>query len=60
MNDLVLAEFDRGVVMKLEFSSEVDPPVGHVGPEEIELIKQVRYRESPPRLPEQPLFYPFR
>jgi hypothetical protein len=29
-----------------------------VGPEELELIKQSGYREFPPRLPEQPIFYP--
>lgn len=29
-----------------------------VGPEELELIKQSGWREFPPRLPEQPIFYP--
>ena len=29
-----------------------------VGPEELELIKQSGYREFPPRLPDQPIFYP--
>ena len=29
-----------------------------VGPEELELIKQSGFRAFPPRLPEQPIFYP--
>ena len=29
-----------------------------VGQSELELIKQTRYRAFPPRLPEQPIFYP--
>jgi hypothetical protein len=29
-----------------------------VGPEELELIKQAGMRAFPPRLPEQPIFYP--
>lgn len=29
-----------------------------VGPQELELITQSGYREFPPRLPEQPIFYP--
>jgi hypothetical protein len=29
-----------------------------VGPEELELIKQSRFRAFPPRLPHQPIFYP--
>jgi hypothetical protein len=29
-----------------------------VGPEELELIAASGYREFPPRLPEQPIFYP--
>jgi hypothetical protein len=29
-----------------------------VGPKELELIAASRYREFPPRLPEQPIFYP--
>ena len=29
-----------------------------VGPEELELIAQSGYREFPPRLPDQPIFYP--
>ena len=29
-----------------------------VGPRELELIKQSGYRAFPPRLPEQPIFYP--
>ncbi len=29
-----------------------------VGTKELELIKQSNYREFPPRLPEQPIFYP--
>jgi len=29
-----------------------------VGPEELELIKAAGWREFPPRLPEQPIFYP--
>ena len=29
-----------------------------VGPKELELIKQSGYRAFPPRLPEQPIFYP--
>lgn len=29
-----------------------------VGTKELELIKQRNYREFPPRLPEQPIFYP--
>ena len=29
-----------------------------VGPKELELIQQSGYREFPPRLPEQPIFYP--
>jgi len=28
------------------------------GPEELELIKQNGYKKWPPRLPEQPIFYP--
>ncbi|MDJ0795372.1 MAG: hypothetical protein QNJ51_00845 [Calothrix sp. MO_167.B12] len=28
------------------------------GPEELELIKQTGYTKWPPRLPEQPIFYP--
>lgn len=28
------------------------------GPEEMELIKQSGYKKWPPRLPEQPIFYP--
>src|SRR3954467_15793542 len=29
-----------------------------VGPKELELIAQSGFREFPPRLPEQPIFYP--
>ena len=29
-----------------------------VGPQELKLIEQSGYREFPPRLPEQPIFYP--
>lgn len=29
-----------------------------VGPQELELIADSNYREFPPRLPEQPIFYP--
>ncbi len=29
-----------------------------VGPEELELIRQSGYTKFPPRLPEQPIFYP--
>ena len=29
-----------------------------VGPKELELIAAAGYREFPPRLPEQPIFYP--
>ena len=29
-----------------------------VGPEELELIRQSGFRAFPPRLPEQPIFYP--
>ena len=29
-----------------------------VGPEELELIRQSGFRSFPPRLPEQPIFYP--
>jgi hypothetical protein len=29
-----------------------------VGPEELELIRQSGWRRFPPRLPEQPIFYP--
>lgn len=29
-----------------------------VGPKELELIEQSGWREFPPRLPEQPIFYP--
>lgn len=29
-----------------------------VGPEELEMIRQSGFRSFPPRLPEQPLFYP--
>lgn len=29
-----------------------------VGPEELELIEQLEWRAFPPRLPEQPIFYP--
>ncbi len=29
-----------------------------VGPAELELIKQLNMRAFPPRLPEQPIFYP--
>jgi hypothetical protein len=29
-----------------------------VGPEELELIRQSRFAAFPPRLPEQPIFYP--
>jgi hypothetical protein len=29
-----------------------------VGPKELELIKQSSWRAFPPRLPEQPIFYP--
>ncbi|MEM8651283.1 MAG: ADP-ribosylation/crystallin J1 [Pseudomonadota bacterium] len=29
-----------------------------VGPKELELIKQTGMKEFPPRLPEQPIFYP--
>ena len=28
------------------------------GPEELNLVKQSSYKEWPPRLPEQPIFYP--
>lgn len=28
------------------------------GPEELELVKQTGYKRWPPRLPEQPIFYP--
>jgi hypothetical protein len=28
------------------------------GPEELALVKQSRYKKWPPRLPEQPIFYP--
>jgi hypothetical protein len=29
-----------------------------VGPKELELIKQAEWKKFPPRLPEQPIFYP--
>jgi len=29
-----------------------------VGQKELELIRQTGYKQSPPRLPEQPIFYP--
>ena len=29
-----------------------------VGPKELELIRQLEWRAFPPRLPEQPIFYP--
>ncbi len=29
-----------------------------VGPKELKLIQEVEYRAFPPRLPEQPIFYP--
>jgi hypothetical protein len=29
-----------------------------VGPEELELIRKADYKKFPPRLPEQPIFYP--
>jgi hypothetical protein len=29
-----------------------------VGPKELELIQKSNYKEFPPRLPEQPIFYP--
>ena len=29
-----------------------------VGTEELRLIEEIGYREFPPRLPEQPIFYP--
>lgn len=29
-----------------------------VGPEELELLRQADFRRWPPRLPEQPIFYP--
>lgn len=29
-----------------------------VGPEELELLRQSEFRRWPPRLPEQPIFYP--
>jgi hypothetical protein len=29
-----------------------------VGPKELKLIESSDYREFPPRLPEQPIFYP--
>ena len=29
-----------------------------VGPKELELIEQSGWKEFPPRLPEQPIFYP--
>lgn len=29
-----------------------------VGPEELQLIEESNWREFPPRLPEQPIFYP--
>ena len=29
-----------------------------VGPKELELIERSGFREFPPRLPEQPIFYP--
>lgn len=29
-----------------------------VGPEELELIRRAGFRALPPRLPEQPIFYP--
>lgn len=28
------------------------------GPKELELVKESRYKKWPPRLPEQPIFYP--
>jgi hypothetical protein len=31
---------------------------GPVGPKELELIEASGYREFPPRLPDQPIFYP--
>jgi hypothetical protein len=33
-------------------------PSRPVGPEELRLIAASGYREFPPRLPEQPIFYP--
>ncbi|EIP98930.1 Zn-finger containing NTP pyrophosphohydrolase [Opitutaceae bacterium TAV1] len=41
-----------------EHSPELTTLYRPVGPEELELIKQSGYREFPPRLPEQPIFYP--
>jgi len=29
-----------------------------IGPEELELLRQAAFRRWPPRLPEQPIFYP--
>jgi hypothetical protein len=39
-------------------SSEVTALYRPVGPEELELIKQSGWKKFPPRLPEQPIFYP--
>ena len=40
--------------MKIETTTLYRP----VGPKELELIAASGYREFPPRLPEQPIFYP--
>jgi hypothetical protein len=39
-------------------SSETTIIYRPVGPKELELIAAAGYREFPPRLPEQPIFYP--
>ena len=42
----------------LQNSPELTTLYRPVGPKELELIEQSDYREFPPRLPDQPIFYP--
>ena len=41
-----------------EMSNETVTMYRPTGPDELELVKQSNYRRWPPRLPEQPIFYP--
>ncbi len=43
---------------QIEVNSEVLVLYRPVGPQELELIKNSGWRKFPPRLPEQPIFYP--
>lgn len=45
-------------ILKHKFENELTILYRPVGPKELELIEQSGWKKFPPRLPEQPIFYP--